>query len=201
MKLFMALLVFATGIIITAPQAAASGCPSTATYVVGGYGDPHSVKVPGVGAGWVSRVHYPADVFQGDYSRQVVVDVLDRRARNMRDFCANTHIRVVAFSLGASAASLVTDRWVGTPMGVNVSALFFGNPRKPARNGWGGIETVGLPHLGFYHWRGPHREAPWIRNVCNERRDLVCSAPRPLTSDPVGALKAFVGYASGGHQY
>ncbi|AWY03882.1 serine hydrolase [Gordonia phage Nedarya] len=187
------------------PEARAGGCPSFASFAIGGNGDPGSAHVPGVPAGWRMNITYPADVFQGDHSRKVAGDKLNAEARKLRAACPGTRIGVYGYSLGASAGSLVVDRWQRDPvMSRNTQAVFFGNPRQPiGPDGWGGIETVGLPHVpGIYTWYGPrlYGSIP-VTDVCNARRDVICSSPAPLHRDLIGAFNALHGYLTGDHLY
>ncbi|QQM15097.1 serine hydrolase [Gordonia phage TinaLin] len=185
--------------------ASAGGCPSFATFAVGGTGDPESTHVPRVPAGWRQNIAYPADVFAGDQSRAVARDRLSRAARGLRAACPATHIHVVGYSLGASAASVVVDYWQRDPvMSRQTSATFVGNPRRPiGPSGWGGIETVGLPHIsGVYTWAGARHGGPIpIVEVCNPGEDIICSAPAPLHRDLAGAWGALYGYGTGRHLY
>lgn len=186
-------------------QAVAGGCPTVANYAVGGNGDPTSTHVPRVPAGWRMNITYPADVFQGDYSRQVVRDKLTREARAMRASCPSTHIRVVAYSLGAAGASQAVDAWqTSAVLSSNTSAVFVGNPRHPrGADGWGGIELAGLPNIpGIYTWTGVRRGGPIpVTEICNARKDIICSSPLPLHRDLIGAWNALYGYATGDHLY
>lgn len=174
------------------------------SYAVGGYGDPQSIHVPHVPDPH-TNIHYPADVLQGDRSRQIADTQLDTLAHQLRTQCPATSIGVYGYSLGASAASLTVDRWQTDPtINHNTQATFYGNPRQPTgSDGWGGIETVGLPNIpGIYTWRGPHTTGPIpIDDVCHQRQDIICSAPTPLQRDPVGAIQAAIGYLTGGHNY
>lgn len=187
------------GLAFAAP-ALAGGCPKTTYISIGGTGDPGSVFTPGIPRG-VNRINitYPADVWQGDYSRHVAATKLDRTARQLRASCPGMHLSIRAFSLGASAASLSTDGWIGTPLSRNTDAVLYGNPRKPG-SAFGGIETVGLPNLPNYTWRGPHRQAWWIRNVCHGG-DGVCRSPRPLHANLGAAWNGLYGYATTAHRY
>ncbi|AXQ51841.1 lysin B [Gordonia phage Catfish] len=183
----------------------AGGCPAVANFAVGGNGDPGSVHVPRVPAGWRMNITYPADVMRGDHSRAVARDKLSREGRHMRAVCPRTHIRVVAYSLGASAASVVVDYWQADPrMNRNTSAIFVGNPRHPVgADGWGGVEAAALPNIpGVYQWHGARRYGPIpVSEVCNPRRDFVCSSPTPLYRDLIGAWNALYGYLTGDHLY
>lgn len=184
------------------PSARAAGCPGVAYFAVGGTGDPYSTHVPGIPRGaWVHRVGYPADVLQGDWSRHLAATRLDRAAWDMRHRCPGTHISVRAHSLGASAASLSTDGWIGTALARNTDVRLYGDPRRPGTRGEGGIETVGLPHLPGYTMRGPHRWAPWIVDVCHVGNDIICSSPRPFASNPMLAATGIGGYFGSGHTY
>lgn len=186
-----------------AAPAHAGGCPPVQRYIVGGAGDPGSTGVPHVPAGYRVHITYPADVLRGDYSRSVASSKLDRTARAYRTFCPNGRIEVYGHSLGSSAASLTIDRWQTQPrMAHNTSAVLYGNPRTRVAHGFGGIETVGLPHVpGVYTWRGQYRSGPIpIRNVCH-RNDLICHAPRPLHRDLAAAWTGLQGYLGTAHQY
>lgn len=203
----IAALAMATGVtLIGSPASAqASECPQVTYFAIGGNGDPESVEVPGI-PGDAHRVNitYPADVFRGDYSRQVAIDKLDREARALRANCPGTRIEVVGYSLGASAGSILVDRWQSDPaMSHNTAATFYGNPRQPVVDGWGGIESLGLPNIPFvYTWHGPHKTGPIpVRNVCNPQRDIICSAPTPDRKDIRGALGSLQGYLTGDHLY
>lgn len=203
-----AVLTLAGGItLVGQPAQAQTGtCPPVAYFAIGGNGDPDSVNVPGIPAG-AHRVNitYPANVFRGDYSRNVAIDKLDREARALRSRCPDTRIEVVGYSLGASAGSILVDRWQNDPvMNQNTAATFYGNPRQPiGPDGWGGIETVGLPHIrGVYTWHGAHQSGPIpVRDVCNPQRDIICSAPAPIHKDLRGAWDALQGYLTGDHLY
>ncbi|AKC03028.1 serine hydrolase [Gordonia phage Gsput1] len=199
-----ALLAF-TGVTIGVGAASASGCPSIAYFAVGGNGDPGSRYVPHVPGGWRMNITYPADVSRGDVSRNEAVRKLDREGRAMRIACPATRIGVYAYSLGASAASRVVDYWQSNgAMSRNTFAVFYGNPRHPVgRDGWGGIEAVGLPSIpGVYSWWGARRGGPIpVTDVCNARRDFVCSSPAPLHRDLPGAWGALDGYLGTGHTY
>ncbi|ANA85553.1 serine hydrolase [Gordonia phage Splinter] len=188
-----------------AGPAMAGGCPSFATFAVGGTGDPESTHTPRVPVGWRENIAYPADVFQGDKSRKIARDKLSRAARHMRAVCPATHIHVVGYSLGASAASVVVDHWQSDPvMSRRTSATFVGNPRRPiGPTGWGGIETAGLPHIpGVYTWSGARRGGPIpVVEVCNEGRDVICSVPVPMHRNLVGAWESLYGYLTGDHLY
>ncbi|QDH85044.1 serine hydrolase [Gordonia phage Dardanus] len=198
----------ATGLVFTVPAAPASagGCPSVAHFAVGGNGDPGSRFVPHVPAGWRLNITYPADVMRGDHSRAVAFGKLDREGRHMRAVCPGTRIGVYGYSLGASAASRVVDLWQHDGrMSRNTYAVFYGNPRHPVgRDGWGGIEAAGLPHVpfGVYAWWGARQFGPIpVTDVCNPRRDFVCSSPVPLHRDLAGAWNALDGYLTGDHLY
>lgn len=180
----------------------AAGCPGTAWLAVGGTGDPGSTGVPGIPRGaWTIRIIYPADILRGDYSRHIAASKLDREAWAMRTRCPATHIAVRAHSLGASAASLSTDGWIGTRLAYNTDAVLFGNPRRPGTRHEGGLETVGLPNLPGYRMRGAHRPAWWITDICHVGNDIICSAPRPWTANPASAVGGIAGYLSTGHHY
>lgn len=196
--------------ITTAPEAkaggiAGGGCPDVAYFAIGGNGDPKSVKVPYVPAGYRVNIEYPADVLRGDESRRIAIEKLNYQARNFRTMCSDARIEVIGYSLGASAGSIAVDEWQLDPvMNKNVIATFYGNPRQPiGPGGWGGIETVGLPNIPFiYTWRGPTKTGPIVvNNICNEKRDFVCSTPAPIHKDLVGALGALQGYLTGDHLY
>lgn len=196
-------LIAALGCATVFATTAHAGCPPVQRYTVGPNGDPGSTHVPHVPAGWRVPIPYPADVLVGDHSRAVAVARLDRAARDYRQRCGG-RIEVYAYSLGASAASLVVDRWQSDPrMSHDTAAYFWGNPRQRVSGGYGGIETVGLPHIaGRYTWRGQYRLGPiLVRSICNAG-DIICRAPRPLASNPAAAWSALVGYAVGGrHAY
>lgn len=189
------------------PEARAGGvsCPGVTYYALGGNGDPGSVNVPGVPLGHRVNIEYPANVLKGDESRQIAVDKLNEQARSYRMTCPEDRIEVIGYSLGASAGSLAVDEWQNDPvMNQNTAAKFYGNPRKPVNaEGWGGIETVGLPNLkGVYTWRGAREEGPIrVTEICNEERDITCSAPAPLHRNLIGAWGAFQGYLTGDHLY
>lgn len=186
--------------LFTIPAQAQAACPGTAFFAVGGTGDPNSVRVPGV-YGWVHRVGYPAQVERGDYSREVARKNLDRAARSLRARCPGTHISVRALSLGASAASLATDRWIGTYLAVNTDAVFYGNPRRRGGSE-AGIEAAGLPNVpGAYTWRGMRRAAWWQSDVCHRGRDIICSTTRPWNRNLNYNWAGIVGYFSNGHAY
>lgn len=201
MAIVVMILVFMGAILWSSP-AHAGGCPGVAWYAIGGNGDPGSARVPGIPGGvWLSRIQYPADVFRGDWSRDIARDELNRQAHDMRRSCPSTRIEVRSYSLGASATSLATDWWVSDArMNYNIRAIFYGNPRKPG-GAVGGIETTGAPLLPGYTPRGPQRLAWWIENRCNEGRDIICSAPRPLHSNLGWAFGATQGYLGTGHWY
>ncbi|AXQ65125.1 serine hydrolase [Gordonia phage Schmidt] len=190
---------------VAAAPARAGGCPSVAYFAIGGNGDPKSVGVPHVPAGWRMNIEYPADVFQGDRSRQIAGDKLDAEAKKLRLACRDTRIGVYGYSLGASAGSIVVDRWqTDTLMNRDTFAVFYGNPRHPiGDDGWGGIEVAGLPHIPFiYRWHGARLSGPIpVEEHCNWRRDVICSAPLPLHSNLIGAWKALEGYLTGDHLY
>ncbi|QLF84938.1 serine hydrolase [Gordonia phage Epsocamisio] len=191
---------------IGAAPAQSGGCPAVAHYAIGGYQDTDSNNVPNVPAGWRMNIHYPADVLRADYSRKVAGDKLEKEARHMRATCPGTRIGIYGYSLGASAGSLVVDRWQTQPyMAQNTYAVFFGNPRhQVGPDGWGGIEAAGLPHLpgGVYTWYGPRKSGPIpVTDFCTPRRDFVCSSPVPLHKDLIGAFKSLEGYWTGGHAY
>lgn len=200
MRRFCVVLLALAGLTISAPAVQAA-CPGVAFFAIGGTGDPKSVRVPGV-YGWVHRVGYPAQVERGDYSREVARRNLDREARAMRARCPGTHISVRAVSLGASAASLATDRWIGTYLANNTDAVFYGDPRAPRVGRFSGIEAAGLPNIpGVYTFRGARRTAWWISTVCHRGRDIICWAPRPIHSDLNAAYAGLQGYLGSGHWY
>lgn len=197
MALFTMMLVFAGGLFLASGEARAGGCPAVGTFAVGGNGDPLSSHVPGVGGGWVHRVRYPADVWQGGRSRQVAMANLNQAARSFRHACPGSHISVVGYSLGASGASRAVDLWQGEPwMSSNTSAMFYGNPRRPG-GAYGGIETAGVPSIPNYTMWGPHQWGPIpIREICNWR-DLICNTSRPWSADLTHNWDALLGYAVG----
>ncbi|AXN53593.1 lysin B [Gordonia phage Ronaldo] len=197
----LAMIVASGLMIVGVGTASAAPCPVVQRYAVGGNGDSGSTGVPGNRANRMN-ITYPADVFQGDHSRIVARDKLNREGHAMRARCPGTRIEVYAISLGASAASTVLDWWqTDGRMNYNSAAWFYGNPRNPGNAGFGGIETVGLPNLPFYTFWGPHR---WGRIPVNEvchRNDGVCWSPRPLHRDPGAAFNGLNGYLNGAHGY
>lgn len=190
------------GALVGVGSAHAGGCPNVAWFAVGGNGDPGSARVPGVPGGvWLSRIQYPADVFRGDWSRDIARDSLNRQAHDLRAVCPGSRLEIRSYSLGASAASLATDWWITDGrMNYNINAVFYGNPRQPG-GAFGGIETTGAPLLPGYTPRGPMRLAWWTRNVCHPGQDIICSAPRPIHSNLGWAWTATLGYLGQGHWY
>lgn len=78
--------------VVAQAPAEASSCPSTMTFAVGGVGDGNSKRVPGVGNGPVTRIHYsgsiaPVGGVGGDTSVSEGERALDRSARAFRDRC------------------------------------------------------------------------------------------------------------------
>lgn len=192
------------------PSSTAAACPAVAYLAVGPTGDPASTHVPGIPHGaYRINIRYPAQVERGDHSRAVASTALTHTAlthtaRTLRARCPNVHLSIRAASLGASAASLATDGWIGTNLGWNTDAIYYGNPRNPGNGRFAGIEAAGLPHIpGVYTWRGRHRTAWWIRNVCHTRPqpDGICWTPRPWNSNLQAAWNGILGYTGSAHRY
>ncbi|ANA86466.1 serine hydrolase [Gordonia phage OneUp] len=189
--------------IAQAGDSVAGGCPTVQRYAIGGTGDPTSSKFPNAPYPRVN-IAYPADVYRGDHSRQVAMYSLETEARIFRNHCPRTKIEVYGYSLGASAASLVIDRWQRDPvMSRNVRAYYYGNPRRRPAGGYGGIETVGLPHVpNTYTWRGARHLGPIpTTDICRFGRDIICSSPIPIHRDLAHAWNALHGYLTGDHGY
>ncbi|QBP33341.1 serine hydrolase [Gordonia phage BrutonGaster] len=185
-----------------AGDSVAGGCPTVQRYAIGGTGDPtstqfHNPPYPRV------NIQYPADVYRGDHSRRVAMYNLETEARIVRNHCPNTRIEVYGYSLGASAASLVIDRWQTDPvMNRNVRAYYYGNPRRPIdASGYGGIEAAGLPSIpGVYTWRGQRITGPIpVREFCG--MDIICSSSAPIHRDLVHSWRALIGYLTTEHRY
>lgn len=196
------------GVCVTAIGASgiahAGGCPNVQRYAVGGNGDPQSRGVPHVP--WpYNPVAYSADVFHGDASRFQARDELNSMAHSVRAACPGTRIEVYGYSLGASAASLAVDWWQSDRrMNYNTIAVLYGDPRRPPANGFGGVETTGLPNIPFgtYTWFGGHRWGPIpVTDVCHLGHDIVCDAPVPIQSNLPEAWGALNGYLNNGHRY
>ncbi|QDK02664.1 serine hydrolase [Gordonia phage Phendrix] len=200
----LALLVIVLGLtLVPAGQAHAAPCQPVQRYAVGGNGDTASANVPGNRANRMN-ITYRADVFQGNASRVEARNKLDREAHALRARCPGTRIEVYAYSLGASAATGATDWWQTDPrMNYNIHVYLYGNPRRPlSRNGYGGIEAAGLPHLPFYTWWGPMKmgRIP-VTDRCNLGRDIVCDSPSPIHKNLGHAGAALNGYLNQGHWY
>lgn len=165
----------------------ADGCVTN--IAIGGNGDVHSRYVPGAPASSI-RITYPADVFNPN-SRPIAER--QARAAAARAWARGCHVTLWAYSLGASAASTVTDTWIRHGTRGSWKAVFSGNPRHPRHGSLIGIEAAGLPYVG-YAYRGQHLRDPRIRNRCNPR-DLICSTPAPWTSNIPRAWDHLVGYA------
>ncbi|ANA86645.1 serine hydrolase [Gordonia phage Lozinak] len=202
--LLLAALIAVCGVnTVQAGDSHAGGCPSVQRYAVGGNADPTSSRVrapyPRV------NIAYPANVFAGDYSRDVAMAKLSDYARTTRALCPDTAIEVYGFSLGASVASAVVDHWQADPvMNRNTTAVYYGNPRRPVDyRGRGGIEAVGLPNIpGIYTFWGQRGTGPIpIVEVCNLAWDIICDAPVPLHRDLPASWQALWGYLTTGHRY
>lgn len=169
------------------PRTVASSCPLSMSFAVGGFTDPFAMQVPRVPAGARTNIIYPASIapagpVSGDESIRRAKTELDRSARAFRLRCPISTVRVIAYSLGAAAASDVCTAWqTDRQMQLNTTCALIGNPKRPlAADGKGGImgqlPTIlpGLTHTGF---RPPTAGPIEITEICNAR-DLYCSATR-----------------------
>lgn len=172
----------------------ASGC--TQHIAVGGNTDTHSRNVPGAPRTSI-RVTYPADVFN-----RASRPIAERQIRDVaeRAWTRGCHITIWAYSLGASAASTVTDSWIRHGARGSWNATFYGSPRMPRHHGnLIGIEAARLPNIG-YTYRGASLRSPRIRNICNVR-DAICSMPAPWTRNVGQSADHIVGYFGTQHRY
>lgn len=170
------------------PRTVASTCDLSMTFVVGGTWDPTGAGTPRVPAGPRMNIVYPASIApfggrtSGDESIRQAKASLDTTARAFRTRCPRSAVNVVAYSLGAAAASDLVAVWNADPvMSGNTWFTLIGNPKKPLdrATGRGGIMgqlpsiLPGLTHTGF------RPAATNVTEVC-ATRDVYCSATRDI---------------------
>lgn len=185
-----------------------SDCPTAMNFVVGGTGDPDGGMIEQVPDGERTDIHYPASIAPvagwvgGDDSVHIAETGLDAAVRDFRAGCPDAQVNLVGHSLGAVAVSNVCDRYqVDLTMQSGTSCYTTGNPKRRSVDGKGGIMgqwPTFAPGFAFTGERGEPGPVP-VYETCGTW-DGICNAPNPFV-DPVGTIKAAIGYATGSHVY